>query len=396
MSSLIAIDEARRRVLAEVRPLGAEHVELERALGRVLAEDAVRAGGRSALRQLGDGRLRAGGRARRPSCRWWASPAPGTPSRAWWRRAPRCASPPGRWCPRAPTWWCRWSAPRRTASACGCRRSSRATNIRRAGEDMRAGEVVLRAGTPLGPAELGVAASVGRAELALRRAAARGARGDRRRAGAPRASRWPPAASTAPTSSPWPARWSGRAPSSVSRASAADTAEGTRAALERALADADVVCVSGGVSVGPHDHVRGAMGELGVEERFWGVSLRPGKPTWFGVRDGTLAFGLPGNPVSAMVTFQLFVRPALAALQGADPAARRITAAAGRGRAPQPASRGGRARAAERRRRAARDAHRPPGLAPAHLDAGRRRPGADPRRGRASWPPGEPVAVELL
>ena len=81
--------------------------------------------------------------------------------------------------------------------------------------------------------------------------------------------------------------------------------------------------MSGGVSVGPHDHVKGALGELGIEERFWGVSLRPGKPAWFGARGGTLAFGLPGNPVSAMVTFQLFVRPALAALQGADPSAAR-------------------------------------------------------------------------
>ena len=72
--------------------------------------------------------------------------------------------------------------------------------------------------------------------------------------------------------------------------------------------------------------MKGAFAELGVEERFWGVSLRPGKPTWFGTRDGTLAFGLPGNPVSAMVTFQLFVRPALAALQGAAPDAHRITA----------------------------------------------------------------------
>jgi molybdopterin molybdotransferase len=71
------------------------------------------------------------------------------------------------------------------------------------------------------------------------------------------------------------------------------------------------------VSVGPHDHVKDALGALGAEECFWGVSLKPGRPTWFGVRDGTLVFGLPGNPVSAMVTFLLFVRPALSALQGA-------------------------------------------------------------------------------
>jgi molybdopterin molybdotransferase len=100
-----------------------------------------------------------------------------------------------------------------------------------------------------------------------------------------------------------------------------DEAAATRGALEAALAAADVVCVSGGVSVGPHDHVKPALAELGVTERFWGVRLQPGKPTWFGSRDGKLVFGLPGNPVSAMVTFQLFARPALRALQGADPAA---------------------------------------------------------------------------
>jgi molybdopterin molybdotransferase len=75
------------------------------------------------------------------------------------------------------------------------------------------------------------------------------------------------------------------------------------------------------VSVGPHDHVKGALEALGVQERFWGVALRPGKPTWFGARDSVLAFGLPGNPVSSMVTFHLFVRPALVALQGAPFAA---------------------------------------------------------------------------
>jgi molybdopterin molybdotransferase len=80
-----------------------------------------------------------------------------------------------------------------------------------------------------------------------------------------------------------------------------------------------VVCVSGGVSVGEHDHVKAALGELGAEELFWGVALKPGKPTWFGKRGEVLAFGLPGNPVSAMVTFQLFARPALLTMQGAAP-----------------------------------------------------------------------------
>jgi molybdopterin molybdotransferase len=112
----------------------------------------------------------------------------------------------------------------------------------------------------------------------------------------------------------------------VRRSTIRDDADSTRAALAGALGEADVVCVSGGVSVGSHDHVKPALRELGVAERFWGVALRPGKPTWFGSHDHTLVFGLPGNPVSAMVTFQLFVRPALAALQGAEAAPTRVSA----------------------------------------------------------------------
>jgi molybdopterin molybdotransferase len=95
-----------------------------------------------------------------------------------------------------------------------------------------------------------------------------------------------------------------------------DDEEAHRRALERALA-ADVVVTSGGVSVGPHDLVRRIEAELGVREVFWGVAVKPGKPLSFGVRDGTLVFGLPGNPVSSLVGFELFVRPAIAALQGA-------------------------------------------------------------------------------
>ena len=88
-----------------------------------------------------------------------------------------------------------------------------------------------------------------------------------------------------------------------------------RVALERAL-DADVVVTSGGVSVGPHDLVRKAEAELGVQEVFWRVAVKPGKPISFGTRRNTLVFGLPGNPVSALVGFELFVKPAILALQG--------------------------------------------------------------------------------
>ncbi len=91
-------------------------------------------------------------------------------------------------------------------------------------------------------------------------------------------------------------------------------------ALERALLGFDLVVTSGGVSVGPHDLVRAAQRELRVEEVFWGVALKPGKPVAFGVRRDHLVFNLPGNPVSVLVTFELLVRPAIRALLGlADP-----------------------------------------------------------------------------
>ncbi len=103
----------------------------------------------------------------------------------------------------------------------------------------------------------------------------------------------------------------------------ADTAAATRDALGRALAAADVVLTSGGVSVGPHDHVKGALEAHGVEQLFWRVSIQPGKPTWAGVRGDQVAVGLPGNPLSVLVSLELLVRPALDALAGvAEPGAR--------------------------------------------------------------------------
>ena len=96
---------------------------------------------------------------------------------------------------------------------------------------------------------------------------------------------------------------------------ATDEEVALRQALERGLA-ADVLVTSGGVSVGEHDLVRETERELGVEEVFWRVSIKPGKPVSFGVRGDTLVFGLPGNPVSALVGSELFVKPALRALEG--------------------------------------------------------------------------------
>jgi molybdopterin molybdotransferase len=95
-----------------------------------------------------------------------------------------------------------------------------------------------------------------------------------------------------------------------------DDAAATREAFAHALADADLVLASGGVSVGPFDHVKPALRDLGVRELFWRIQLQPGRPAWAGERDGTLVIALPGNPLSVLACFELLARPALGALAG--------------------------------------------------------------------------------
>jgi len=323
VSDLITIDEARKRVLSAVTRLGDEAVALAAALGRVLAEDvtsplpvppfdssamdgfAVVAGPAAELSVVGEaraghpysGRVEAGSAVR-------ISTGAVVPDGA-------DAVVPVE----------RTTAGKEEVSV---PESAPGENVRRAGEDIPLNAVVLRAGIQLGPAELGVAASVGRAELecAKKPRVAVLVTGDELTE--PGTALGPGAiySSNAYALGAQVERAGGDV---VQRVTVPDDAEGTRRALKEALG-ADVVIVSGGVSVGPHDHVKPALRDLGAEERFWGVSLRPGKPTWFGVRGDTLAFGLPGNPVSAMVTFQLFVRPALAAAQGRAPDAPRLIA----------------------------------------------------------------------
>lgn len=100
-----------------------------------------------------------------------------------------------------------------------------------------------------------------------------------------------------------------------------DDPDALAAAIARALA-ADVVVTTGGVSAGDHDHVRGALAAAGVSLDFWKVAMRPGKPLAVGKAGRTTLFALPGNPVSSAVSFELFVRPALLAAQGATATAR--------------------------------------------------------------------------
>jgi molybdopterin molybdotransferase len=187
-------------------------------------------------------------------------------------------------------------------------------HVRPRGGDIRAGEVVAEAGTTLTPTRVGALAAAGIAEVRCARR---------------------PRAAVVPTGTelrrPGETLGAGQiyeanglilsaqleaAGAEVDvDAAVGDDEAAHRDALERAL-EADLVVTSGGVSVGPHDLVRRVEAELGVEEVFWRVAVKPGKPISFGVRDGTLVFGLPGNPVSALVGFELFVAPAVRALQG--------------------------------------------------------------------------------
>jgi molybdopterin molybdotransferase len=191
-------------------------------------------------------------------------------------------------------------------------------NIRPRGGDARAGQVVVEAGSRLGPAEIGALAAAGVAEVecARRPRAAVLTTGTELRSPGERLS----AGEVYEANGVMLAALLESGGAEVERlAPVADDEEAHRAALERGL-EADVLVSSGGVSVGPHDLVRRVAAELGVEEVFWGVSVKPGKPVAFGLRGKTLVFGLPGNPVSSLVVCHLLVMPALLALQGsADP-----------------------------------------------------------------------------
>jgi molybdopterin molybdotransferase len=197
-------------------------------------------------------------------------------------------------------------------------------NVRRAGEDVTAGQTVLRAGDQLGPAPLGVLAALGveRVPCHRRPTVAIITSGDEL---TPRGERPAPGQIRDSNSTMLAALVAQAGAELHSHAHAGDSLAATVAAIEPALA-ADVVVVAGGVSVGAHDHVKAAFAELDVAEEFWRVALRPGGPTWFGSRGETLVFGLPGNPVSVFATFTLLARPALAVLAGGPPDAPRTVA----------------------------------------------------------------------
>lgn len=187
-------------------------------------------------------------------------------------------------------------------------------NVRPAGEDVTKGSTVLSPGSPLGPAEVGMLAGLGQSEVKVHRrprvaVLATGSElvgvDEELTPGKIRDSNSYTAAAQCRALGLDPVRL-GVAP---------DDRSSTKRLMEEGL-EYDVLITSGGVSVGEYDFVKEVQDELGVERKFWGVAIKPGKPLSFGVREGTLVFGVPGNPVAAMVSFELFIRPALLKLMG--------------------------------------------------------------------------------
>jgi molybdopterin molybdotransferase len=316
MAELLSIDAALERILAEVQPLPREDVSLGEARGRVLAEDAL---AQADLPPFASSAMDG-----------FAVRSADTPGRlpvvfriAAGRPAPRGLAPgeamgiaTGGVVPDGadaviPIEYVvdhdnEVEIPDAVATG---------ANVRPRGSDIGAGDVVARAGASLSAAQIGGIAAAGLSSVQV--------------GGRPRAS-------VLTTGTELRAPGEPLGPGEVYEvngvtlaaqlASAGavvdvlpaveDDEEAHRHALERGL-DSDVLVTSGGVSVGPHDLVRRIEADLGVREVFWGVAVKPGKPLAFGVRGRTLVFGLPGNPVSALVGFELFVRPAVLALQGA-------------------------------------------------------------------------------
>jgi molybdopterin molybdotransferase len=198
-------------------------------------------------------------------------------------------------------------------------------HIRPVGGDVRTGEALLAAGALLGAAQIGALAAAGVAEVSCSRRPRVVVLSTGTELRAPGEPLGP--GQIYESNGPMLAAAFEAAGAVVDRIGpVADDEEEHRRALEWGL-EADVLVTSGGVSVGPHDLVRRILGELGVEEDFWRVAVKPGKPLAFATRGATLVFGLPGNPVSSMVTFHLFARPALRAMVGLDPKGTRTQAA---------------------------------------------------------------------
>ena len=211
--------------------------------------------------------------------------------------------------------------------------------VRAAGEDVRVGDALLEPGRMIGPAEIGMLATLGRPRVRVHRrprVAILSTGDELAELGTE------PGPGQIPNSNTYTlmAQVSEAGGDPVNLGLARDRREDIEARLDWGRA-ADVLLSSAGVSVGEFDLVKDALTRLGATLHLWRVSMRPGKPITFGSLGGRPIFGLPGNPVSAMVTFELFVRPALRKLAGHARLARPTVRARALAPIPNPGSRRG-------------------------------------------------------
>jgi len=310
---MLTVEDAQARVMAEVTPLGAEGVAFDQTFGRVLREDITApidapAADNSAM----DGyAVRAEDIAGVPARLRVIETIPAghlATARVEPGRAMRIMT--GAYVPDGADAVVQVELTDGGLEEVTIRQSvARGTNIRRRGEDMRAGDVVLRSGTRVGAAEIAMLAGVQQrvVQVGIRPTVAILSTGDELIEGD--AAREP--GKIVNTNGPLLAalvRDAGAIPRPLGIVR--DTRDATIAALE-AAATSDFILTSGGVSVGAFDFVKDALEALGAEEKFWRVAMKPGKPVVLSRLRNAVCFGLPGNPVSCFVSFHLFVAPAL-------------------------------------------------------------------------------------
>ena len=315
MESLLTFEEAQARILAAASPLPSEAVQIGAAARRVLAEDVLSAvdlppfpssamDGYAVRTADLPGSLRVVGES-----------AAGAPFAGVLREGEAVAISTGAVVPDGPDAVAPVEMVVKHDNEVEIEhRLEPGASIRPPGGDVRAGEVVAPAGARLGAAVVGAIAAAGIASVSCTRR---------------------PRVAILATGSELVQPGDSLAPGQIYESNTVmlaaalvavgaeivtappvpDDEASLREALERGL-ECDVLVTSGGVSVGEHDLVREVERDLGVEESFWRVAIKPGKPLAFGTRGATLVFGLPGNPVSALVGAELFVKPALRALQG--------------------------------------------------------------------------------
>ena len=319
MADLIPLDEAQRRVLEHARALEGERVPIERAAGRVLAEPAVAAIDLPPFPSSAmDGfALRADDTVSAPArLRVVGRIAAGKPAERQLEAGEAMAISTGGAVPDGadaviPIELVEDAEDEVLVGA----PVPTGANVRGRGGDAAAGNPVLEQGVLLGPAQVGSLAAAGVAEVHCTKRPRVGilvTGSELRRPGEALApgeiyeSNGLLLAAALQSAGAVPAQLG----------VVADDADEHARAIERALLGFDMLVTSGGASVGPHDLVRAAQAKLRVDEVFWGVAIKPGKPVAFGVRRDHLVFNLPGNPVSVLVTFELLVRPAVRALLG--------------------------------------------------------------------------------